>query len=191
MWNKLKNMNYTLNVYGWSAVFIGKNITKEQTKQIEDLMVENKTEDVTDIRFSTEEAANMDIYDGDILSITKPYKNENLYFEVLNENSEIILTFNIEDIKNVEGGIPYIVWPPVENDIWFSVDEYKGGICSHEFESEEVPTIQDFTYTISDIDTPNDYWEIVDEIMFKGEVLECNEMLDNIGKSSKVEIYKN
>ena len=184
-------MNYTLNVYGWSAEFIGKTITKEQTQQIEDLMVESDTKDVTDVRYDVEEVIVMDIYDGDILSITKPFKNENLFFEVLDENGEIILTFNIEDIKNTEGGTPHVVWPSVENDVWFSVDEYKGGICSHEFESEEVPTIQDFTYTLSDIETPDDYWEIIDEIMFKGGVLECNEPLDNNGKYSKVEIYKN
>jgi hypothetical protein len=184
-------MNYTLNVYGWSAEFIGKTITKEQTKQIEDLMVESETEDVTDVRYDVEEVIVMDIYDGDLLSINKPFKNENLFFELLNENGQMILTFNIEDIENVYGDNSYGAFPTEENDVWFSVDEYKGGICSYEFESEEVPTIQDFKYTLSDVETPDDYWEIIDEIMFKGGILECNEPLDNNGKYSKVEIYKN
>ena len=48
-------MNYTLNVYGWSAEFIGKTITKEQTQQIEDLMVESETEDVMSLTCRSEE----------------------------------------------------------------------------------------------------------------------------------------
>jgi hypothetical protein len=58
-----------------------------------------------------------------------------------------------------------------------------------EFESEEIPTEKDFTYTTGSIVTPEGDWDFIDKIFFKGQELEIVDYLDNSGKASTVKIY--
>jgi hypothetical protein len=59
----------------------------------------------------------------------------------------------------------------------------------YEIESDVVPTIQDFNYSKTTIDTPEGYWEIIDDIFFKEGKLDVNDFLDSVGKSSDVFIF--
>jgi hypothetical protein len=181
-------MKYTVNTYGWSSEFIAKTITKEQTNDIKALMADNEADELFEIRYDIDDIVE-DLWDGDLLQINKPLNDGTLNFEILDENGEVVLTFGVDDIKCAEGGNSYNIELTDENDVWFTVDQFKGGVCSYEIESEEVPTVADFTYIQSDIEVSDKYWEIIDEILYKDNVLESNELLDSTGKSSYVYIF--
>jgi len=74
-------------------------------------------------------------------------------------------------------------------NVYLSVDENKGGLYYMEFDSEEIPKPEDFTYTTGSIETPNGDWDFIDKIFYKGEELEVVDWLDNSGKSSTLEIF--
>jgi hypothetical protein len=190
-------MVYTLNTYGWSAEFIGKTLSVEQHSIINDLLDEKNVDDISEIRFDLDDHVDFDIWDGDILHITKALDNDTMLFQVLDEGEKVVLEFGIEDLVNL-GDINediyndhkfYDVFPSETSSVYFSVDEFKGGIFSYEFESDETPKIEHFNYLITSIDTPNGEWDIIDKIYHNGEELEILDYLDNTGKSSTIEIF--
>jgi hypothetical protein len=184
-------MKYTLNSYGWSAEFIGKTITKEQTKQIEDLMEERGVEELWEVRFDLDDEMGIDIWDGDLLHITKPLNNGNISFELLDEDDKIILSFYLDKISEDNQPKDYILSDVGGMDIYLSVDENKGGIYTYEFESDVEPTINDFTYRVGFLELPDEnYWSLIDEVLFKGNVMETTDILDSNGKASDLQIYK-
>mgnify|MGYP003322762047 CR=1 FL=1 len=75
------------------------------------------------------------------------------------------------------------------DNILCSFDENKGGIYEFVFDSDTVPTPEDFYYTNGCIETPEGDWDYVDKIFFKGKELEIEDYLDNSGKAATVEIY--
>ena len=86
-------MKYTLNTYGWSGEFIGKSLTKEQTKQIELLKEDREVDELWEIRFDIDNEMDFDIWDGDLLHINKPLNNGTLNFEVIDSHGDVVLTF--------------------------------------------------------------------------------------------------
>ena len=183
-------MKYTLNTYGWSSEFVGKSLTKEQTEQIENLKKSRGVENLWEIRFDIDDEMDFDMWDGDLLHVNKIMNNETASFELVDENREVVLDFGIEDIKFVDEDIDsYDVFPSENVDVLFSIDESKGGMFSYEIESDVVPTIEDFNYSQTTIDTPEGYWDIIDNIFFKGGKLDVNDFLDSVGKSSDVFIF--
>jgi hypothetical protein len=184
-------MKYTLNTYGWSGEFIGKSLTKEQTNQIELLKENRQVDELGEIRFDIDEHMDLDIWDGDLLHINKPLHNGTSYFEVIDSEGEIVLKFGIEDIEPSDFDFkPYGVYPSEKFDVFFTLDENKGGYCSYDFESDEVPIVKDFSFTHTTVDTPEGFWNVIESFLFKGENLEVNEHLDSMGKSSEVYIFK-
>lgn len=184
-------MKYTLNTYGWSGEFIGKSLTKEQTKQIELLKEDREVDELWEIRFDIDDEMDFDIWDGDLLHITKPLNNGTLSFEVIDSNGDIVLTFNVEDIQiHGEDVDSYDIFPTENHDVFFTLDENKGGIYSYDFESDTTPTVEDFNYTQTTIDTPTGFWDIINDILFKENVMEIYDHLDSMGKSSEVFIFK-
>ena len=187
-------MKYTLNTYGWGGEFIGKTLTKEQTKQIDILKEDRKVDNLNEIRFELEDEMNFDIWDGDLLHINGSFDNSTLNFEIIDENGEIVVTFNVDEIKSFDvNKVPvksYNMSPTENHNVFFSIDEYKGGIYSYDFESDTLPTIGDFNYTQTFIDTPDGFWDIIDNIIYKNNVLEIYDHLDSTGKSSDVFIFK-
>lgn len=184
-------MKYLLNTYGWNADFIGKTLSDREVKFINRFMEENGIDDVGEIRFDLDELETFDVWDGDVLHMTKPFDNETMLFEVLDENGLLILEFGIEDIvknENVESD-DYEVFPSENSSVYFSVDEFKGGIFSYEFESDDVPKSDDFTYLKSSVLTPDVEWGIIDKIYYQSNELEVLDHLDCMGKSATVKIY--
>ena len=181
-------MKYTLNTYGWSGEFIGSSLTKEQTNQIELLKENRQVDELGEIRFDIDD---MDIWDGDLLHINKLFHNGTSYFEVINSDGEIVLKFGIEDIEPLDIYTDsYEVYPTDKVDVFFTLDENKGGYCSYDFESNEVPLVKDFSYTHTTVDTPEGFWDVIESFLFKGENLEIYNHLDSVGKSSEVYIFK-
>ena len=88
--------------------------------------------------------------------------------------------------------VDYVIIPGVEFvHILFSVDELKGGICSYQIESNEIPQVADFSVLDGSIEGPDSEWEFIDSLFFKGNKLEITSYLDSDCKSSEIVIYSN
>ena len=189
---------YKLNCYGWSLEAIGKSLTDEQVKKIEDLMKKAGYEELWEVRNDLNELLDIDIWDGDLFHVSKAFDNGTMYFTVEDDMEKEVLSFDIdetgeldEDYYDKNDYVNYDTFPKDKKlkPRNMSVDENKGGLYYMEFETDEVPTAKDFTYSTGSIDTPNGDWDFIDKIFYKGQELEIVDWLDNSGKSSTLEIF--
>jgi hypothetical protein len=194
-------MKYTLNAYGWSMESVAKELTDEQVQIIKDKMEEEGYDELYQIRFELDELLDIDIWDGDLFHHSAGMDNGTIHFEVIDEEGNKVLEFDIKDmadlyetIENYDelyGFTDYNAYPQPggPKNVYLSVDENKGGINSFEFESDTVPVASDFTYSSGSVGTPEGDWDFVDRVFFKGKELEILDWLDNSGKSSTPIIY--
>jgi hypothetical protein len=191
---------YKLNCYGWSLEAIGKTLTDEQIKKIEDLMKKAGYEELWEVRNDLNELLDIDIWDGDLFHVSKAFDNGTMYFTVEDDMEKEVLAFDIdetgeldEDYYEKNDYVNYDTFPKDKKlqprNTYLSVDENKGGLYYMEFESDEVPSSKDFTFTTGCIETPNGDWDFIDKVFYKGEELEIVDWLDNSGKSSTLEIF--
>ena len=189
---------YKLNCYGWSLEAIGKSLTDEQVKKIEDLMKKAGYEELWEIRHDLDDLLDIDIWDGDLFHISKSFDNGTMYFTVEDDMEKEVLTFDIDQTGELDENyyeeneyVGYDAFPKEDEprNVYLSVDENKGGLYYMEFESDKVPSSKDFTFTTGSIETPNGDWDFIDKIFYKGEELEIVDWLDNSGKSSTLEIF--
>ena len=189
---------YKLNCYGWSLEAIGKSLTDEQVKKIEDLMKKAGYEELWEVRYDLEELLEIDIWDGDLFHVSKAFDNGTMYFTVEDDMEKQVLSFDIDQTGELDENYyeenDYVGHDSFPNEteprnVYLSVDENKGGLYYMEFDSEEIPKPEDFTYTTGSIETPNGDWDFIDKIFYKGEELEITDWLDNSGKSSTLEIF--
>ncbi len=190
--------NYKLNCYGWSLEAIGKSLTDEQVKKIEDLMKKAGYEELWEVRYDLEELLDIDIWDGELFHVSKAFDNGTMYFTVEDDMEKQVLSFDIDQTGELDENYyeenDYVGYDSFPNEteprnVYLSVDENKGGLYYMEFDSEEIPKPEDFTYTTGSIETPNGDWDFIDKIFYKGEELEVVDWLDNSGKSSTLEIF--
>jgi hypothetical protein len=191
---------YKLNCYGWSLEAIGKILTDEQVKKIEDLMKKAGYEELWEVRHDLDELLDIDIWDGDLFHVSKAFDNGTMYFTVEDDMEKEVLAFDIDETGDLDEDyydkneyVNYDTFPKDKKlqprNTYLSVDENKGGLYYMEFESDEVPNSKDFTFTTGCIETPNGDWDFIDKIFYKGEELEVVDWLDNSGKSSTLEIF--
>jgi hypothetical protein len=189
---------YKLNSYGWSMEAIGKSLTNEEVLKTEELIKEKGSEFIWEVRFDIDDLFEMDIWDGDLFHISKAFDNNTAYFVIEDEEGKEVLNFEIKDFAELDEGyydnnefLEYGAFGNLEENknVYVSIDENKGGMFLMEFESEEIPTEKDFTYTTGSIVTPEGDWDFIDKIFFKGQELEIVDYLDNSGKASTVKIY--
>ena len=189
---------YKLNCYGWSLEAIGKSLTDEQVKKIEDLMKKAGYEELWEVRYDLEELLDIDIWDGDLFHVSKAFDNGTMYFTVEDDMEKQVLSFDIDQTGELDENYyeenDYVGYDSFPNEteprnVYLSVDENKGGLYYMEFDSEEIPKPEDFTYTTGSIETPNGDWDFIDKIFYKGEELEIVDWLYNSGKSSTLEIF--
>ena len=189
---------YKLNCYGWSLEAIGKSLTDEQVKKIEDLMKKAGYEELWEVRYDLEELLDIDIWDGELFHVSKAFDNGTMYFTVEDDMEKQVLSFDIDQTGELDENyyeeneyVGYDVFPneTEPRNVYLSVDENKGDLYYMEFDSEEIPKPEDFTYTTGSIETPNGDWDFIDKIFYKGEELEVVDWLDNSGKSSTLEIF--
>lgn len=185
-------MKYTLNVYGWEGEFVCKSLSLNQTNIIDDLKEKTGSDDYSEIRFDIDaHIEGFDMYDGDVLHTSKPLNNGTTHFELFDENSELVLKFGIDDISSTDEDNEYDIKTSSKHNVYFSIDESKGGICSYEIESNSKIYPFDFTWTEGLIFLPNgEFWSVVNSIQFRGEEIEPMEHLDSYGKSSTLNIFK-
>ena len=191
---------YKLNCYGWSLEAIGKTLTDEQVKKIEDLMKKAGYEELWEVRHDLDDLLDIDIWDGDLFHVSKAFDNGTMYFTVEDDMEKEVLTFDIDETGDLDEDyydkneyVNYDTFPKDKKlqprNTYLSVDENKGGLYYMEFESDEVPSSKDFTFTTGCIETPNGDWDFIDKIFYKGKELEIVDWLDNSGKSSTLEIF--
>jgi len=189
---------YKLNSYGWSMEAIGKSLTNEEVLKTEELIKEKGSEFIWEVRFDIDDLFEMDIWDGDLFHISKAFDNNTAYFVIEDEDGNEVLNFEIKDFAELDEDyyennefLEYDAFGNLEENknVYISIDENKGGMFLMEFESEEIPTEKDFTYTTGSIVTPEGDWDFIDKIFFKGQELEIVDYLDNSGKASTVKIY--
>jgi hypothetical protein len=189
---------YKLNCYGWSLEAIGKSLTDEQVKKIEDLMKKAGYEELWEVRYDLDKLLDIDIWDGELFHISKSFDNGTMYFTVEDDMEKEVLSFDIDETGDLDENyyeeneyVGYDAYPKEDEprNVYLSVDENKGGLYYMEFDSEEIPKPEDFTYTTGSIETPNGDWDFIDKIFYKGEELEIVDWLDNSGKSSTLEIF--
>ena len=177
---------------------IGKSLTNEEVLKTEELIKEKGSEFIWEVRFDIDDLFEMDIWDGDLFHISKAFDNNTAYFVIEDEEGKEVLNFEIKDFAELDEGyydnnefLEYDAFGNLEENknVYVSIDENKGGMFLMEFESEEIPTEKDFTYTTGSIVTPEGDWDFIDKIFFKGQELEIVDYLDNSGKASTVKIY--
>jgi hypothetical protein len=189
---------YKLNCYGWSLEAIGKILTDEQVKKIEALMKKAGYEELWEVRHDLDELLDIEIWDGDLFQVSKAFDNGTMYFTVEDDMEKEVLAFDIDETGELDENyyeennyVGYDAFPKEDEprNVYLSVDENKGGLYYMEFETDEVPSPNDFTYTTGSIETPNGDWDFIDKVFYKGEELEIVDWLDNSGKSSTLEIF--
>tara|TARA_B100000768_G_scaffold147088_1_gene140439 strand:+ start:2598 stop:3173 length:576 start_codon:yes stop_codon:yes gene_type:complete len=189
--------NYTIELHGWTLDAKAKSITKKQIEIINRMKVENEIEELSEIKFDIEDTIGLD--DWNILNISKPFWYlDNTLILVKDDKNNEVNRFELSEIihhnnyePNVVGKL-FILIPGVEFDnILFSVDELKGGICDFIIKSDKTPIVTDFSVLDGAIEGPDSEWEFIDSIYFKGSKLEINSFLDSDCKSSEVFIYSN
>ena len=196
---------YKLHVYGWEVEAMGHTLTDEQVQQIKDLMEENGYDQLWECRTDLEDLGIVDdIYNPELFHVSRALDNGSNYFRVYDENEEnVVCEFEVKDLgdfyemlgEEEENKYPYegyIAIPELiegVDNILFIADENKGGIGQFIFESDEVPTPQDFCVLGGGIETPEGEWDIISKYFYKGQLLEVDDHLDNSGKASTMEIY--
>lgn len=179
---------------------IGKSLTGQQVQKIKDYMDENGFTELWETRFELDGLLDIDIWDGELFHLSKAFDNGTMNFVIEDEEGNEVLKFDIQDVTDLyevfddyykdNGFEEYDACPNEKNDnILLMVDENKGGLYYMTFESDEVPTAKDFTYTTGSIVTPNGDWDYIDKILYKGNPLEIEDYLDNSGKASTSELF--
>ena len=194
-------MKYTLNCYGWQMEAIGKSLTDEQVLKIKEFMTENGYEKLWEARFELDGLLDIDIWDGELFHLSKAFDNGVMHFVIEDEEGKEVLKFDIQDILALDEVIDdyythnsleeYNAFPNKNgnNNVLLMVDENKGGLYYMNFESDDVPTAEDFTFMTGSIVTPEGDYDYIDKIFFKTVELEIEDYLDNSGKASTVEIF--
>lgn len=186
---------YKLVVSGWEIETSAHHITLEQYEKINNHKEKNEISTFHDMAFDFEDFIDGYYrYHGNLFNFSGAFAyDEQTYLGIVNESGEEIFGFVLGDINHVnsENGV-YDAYP--ENTghdcIIFAIDENKGYLYECEFESEEEPKIEDFTYSINYIDTPEREIDIIEDFYFKGQKLEKDfDRCDTSGKSSETDIY--
>ena len=200
---------YKLELYGWEVEATGHSLTNKQVKDIKSLMKKEDVEELWEVRHNIEENEILnDWWSPDLFHETKPLDNNALVCYLYEQDlesvtlSKEILEFPIHKMKQawevlgdeeadklVENHCAIPEYVDNVDNILCSFDENKGGIYEFAFDSDTVPTPEDFYYTNGCIETPEGDWDYVDKIFFKGKELEIEDYLDNSGKAATVEIY--
>ncbi len=190
--------NYTIELYGWTLEAKAKSIHLEQVEQINSLKNDAGAQELSQIKFDIEDTIVSDD-NWDILRVSKPFWYlDKTIFVVKDDQDTEVNRFELsnvihhEEFGTSETGVDYVLIPGVEFDhILFSVDELKGGICSYQTKSNQVPQVTDFSVLDGSIEGPDSEWEFIDSLFFKGNKLEITSYLNSDCKSSEVVVYSN
>lgn len=184
-------MKYTLNVYGNSVDLVAKSLDTPTYHSLKDNL-ESSQRSLLEIRHDFFP----DPYQGDLLQIHHALDNENLHFTLLDSQDNQILEFVRQDIPGFEmwsvDENPFTcitLMPKEDENIYFSSDLWRGGVISLVFESDEIPTPEDFSISFLEVETPDEDWSLVNGYYFRGSKIEPFDVLDSMGNGSSAQLY--
>ena len=184
---------YKLECYGWEMEALCHSLDNNKVERINKLVEEGQ--ELYEVVVFDNDYDNIDIYSPDVFQISRGIDNDTMKFYLKDEDDNEILTFDIKQIKTIwdvlvyEGESTSLSAFPEDDNKLFIVFESKGGICSYEFESDELPKIEDFSYLNGDIETPEGCWDFIDKMCFKDKELEVTDYLDNMGKATSAYLW--
>lgn len=186
---------YKLIVSGWEIESSAHSISEEQYQKIVTYKDENDISTFHDMAFEFENFVDGYFrFNGNIFNFSGALAYEDdTYLSVVNEEGDEILNFVLGDINFDDSENEAYDADPENIDqecIIFACDENKGVIYQCEFESEDEPQIEDFTFSQNYINTPEREFDVVDDFFYKGQKLEKDfDCTDTSGKSSDTDIY--
>lgn len=191
---------YKLILSGWEIEASAHSITEEEHSKILAYKEENDIEDLHQMYDELENLVDGYYrYDGNIFTVTRPFHyDDNTYFLVMDENDQEVLSFTLGEINHDSDKFEDLEIESYNADpqfsehkiIIFACDESKGQLFGCEFESDELPKIEDFEYTTTYINTPDGEMDLIEDIYFKDQKMEKDfNYCDTRGKSSETSIF--
>lgn len=187
-------MKYIVRFYGWEEEMQGFNLSQEQVDKLNEAVSSGEYESIDSMGIDIEDIIDVDFFEGDVFSITKAnYLPDNTYIFVYDEDENELFSFGLNDTSDIEDQIEdydysettskeFIPEPDIAENILFVSSSSKGGLYEFHIESEEVPKPEDFSIVTGIIEMLDVYYEFIEHVYFKGQILEIEEWLDNRGK---------
>jgi len=187
-------MKYIVRFYGWEEEMQGFNLSQEQVDKLNEAVSSGEYESIDSMGIDIEDIIDIDFFEGDVFSITKAnYLPDNTYIFVYDEDENELFSFGLNDTSDIEDQIEdydysettskeFIPEPDIAENILFASSSSKGGLYEFHIESEEVPKPEDFSIVTGIIEMLDVYYEFIEHVYFKGQILEIEEWLDNRGK---------
>ena len=189
-------MKYRLNVYGNSVDLVAKGLSSDIVKEL-DLALEESEQDLPGIRIDFFEERQIDPYEGDLLQISGALYNDRLYFVLVDELGNQVSQFSGENLSYLEDWeldedpeLYTDLFPEEDKNIYFSVDEWRGGVVCLDFEADETPSSKDFSISYYEVETPDEDWSLINKYYLRGRELESYDYLDSFGSGSYVKVYR-
>lgn len=176
--------NYTLKISGWELNASAHSLTHDEVDHVYDYQEEMGIDDLSEIGTGLEDIIDgYDPFDTNMWVISKPMDiSDKTWFTVDDEDGNNILDFAINKIDEVNEDIildydypkPLQGYPEEDHNenILLYLEENKGLVCNFNFKSNTIPTIDDFTYESSCIETPDGDWDFVNKVFYKGKELD-------------------
>jgi hypothetical protein len=193
---------FKLTVSGWSINASAHNVSNEIVDKINQHKFEMDVEDLTDLMGDLEEIVpGYSMFSTNMWVLERPTISEKVFLQILDEDLKLVEKFELSQIDDVmdtdddtELEIEYFSIIPNGVDtqnVLYVQEDNKGLICSFDLLSDDVPEIEDFTFSTSYIETPEGDLEILDRIFWRGVELEMSyDMQEVSGKSIKVELIE-
>ena len=198
---------YNLKVFGWAINAYCHSFKDEEVKHIREYQKKHDNIDIDELISGMtfgehEELSNnlngFDLYEPNMWVLYKLCNNGDNYFRVEDDKENLVLEFYLkkmpcysdinEDFENT--AINATPEKGKKENIIIHIEEHKGEICNYYFDSEGVPAVKDFSFTDNCIFTPDDEYEFVENIFFKGKELEMDfESASNMTKYSVTELF--
>ena len=188
-------MRFKLELFGWQMWFQQKELNKTEIQKIEAYVSANNIA-LEDSWWEIEGEFGMDVFD---VEFVKPFwYDEDTLFKIYNTDDILISEFYLSETsdhyrydENAVGSCISVVPEFSEKSGYFmKIEETKGGIAVFHFESDDLPLPTDFSALGGMVETPDSYYEYVENLYFKGSKIEETDFLDSSGKAMTVKLYK-
>ena len=174
---------YEIEFYGSGIDVMASSVTKKQGEHIRKFL---EIKGYNDIAQAEKELKyiGIDAKKADVLNFYKMLYKEDVIVRIIDFDFKEILKFNLKDMADAKDVIPdfdqtYNNSPFLLTDfkkenesILLSVDERKTLFPYQVFESDEIPTIDDFAYSTNFLKSPDNTWMYVNRVFFKGQILD-------------------
>ena len=174
---------YEIEFYGEGIDVVASSVTKQETEYIQKFLKIKKYDTITQAHKELKYIG-IDVNKADVLNFYKMLYKETVIVRVLDFGFNEVLRFHLKDMAAAKDVIPD--FDTKYNNSPFILMDYKKGNESilltvdkrmtlfpyAVFKSEEVPTIEDFAYSVNFLKSPDNTWIYVNRIFFKGQVLD-------------------